>query len=140
MNLHNSSIVFVGSEVMGETLEADARRHAVRLWTATEVLQALALYMFYMPDAVVLEADAYPELANEVYSHLSSVGAQPLIVLAGESESQAWKDVSDETTLVIPRSANGESLLAAIAETTASIPSWFKLQVAEDGSKGDTVI
>lgn len=140
MSLHHQSIVFVGSEKMGETLEAEARRRAVHLWTATEVLQALAFYTFYMPDAIVLEDGANPELTNEVYFHLSSVGARPLIILSGESEARAWKDVSDETTLVLPRSTNGESLLAAIAETTARTPSRFKLQVSEDGPKGDTVI
>lgn len=140
MNLHGMSIVFLGSEVMGKTLEAYARHRAGHLWTATEVLQALAFYMFYMPDVVVLEDGANPELTNEVYSHLSSVGAQPLIILSGESEAEAWKDVSDETTLVLPRSTNGESLLAAIAETSARTPSWFKLQVSEGGPKGDMVI
>lgn len=140
MNLQNPSIVFVGSEETGETLETAVQRPAIHLWRATEVLQALAFYTFYMPDAVVLEDGPSVELANEVYFHLSSVGAKPLIILTGESESQAWKDVSDETTLVLPRSADGESLLAAIEETTARTPSWFKSQVDEDGSEGDTEI
>ena len=140
MNLQNPSIVFVGSEETGETLETAVQRPAIHLWRATEVLQALAFYTFYMPDAVVLEDGPSVELANEVYFHLSSVGAKPLIILAGESESQAWKDVSDETTLVLPRSTNCESLLATVAETTARTPSWFKSQGAGDGPEGYTYI
>ena len=136
MSLRNLSILFVGSKEVGEMLEAAAQRPAVHLWRATEVLQALAFYTFYMPDAVLLEDGANPELTNEVYFHLSSVGAKPLIILSDESESQAWRDVSDETTLVISRSTNGESLLAAVAETTARTLSWFKSQGAGDEPEG----
>lgn len=140
VNLRNLSIMFVGSKEVGEMLEAAAQRFGVHLWSATEVLQALAFYTFYMPDAVLLEDGPSRDLTNEVYFHLSSVNAKPLIILSGESESEAWKDVSDETTLVIPRSTNGESLLATIAETTSRTPSWFRSQGAGDEPEGGTDI
>jgi hypothetical protein len=85
MILKNLFIVFVGNPVQGKLLERDVETYGWRVSVASTVKMALAEYVFFMPDLVIL--DEFPEsnLARSVCFHLRSIHARPILGLSKSS-------------------------------------------------------
>lgn len=95
------------------------------LWPATEVKEALAFYLFYLPDLVLIDEALEPTQADEVYGHLESVGAAPLLVLAS-SRLDGWQERLPAAGLVLPGDGPDAVMFAAISSLTARHRSVFR--------------
>lgn len=130
--LEHLSIIYVGGPGRGEVLRALFGTFGAHLWPAHEVQEALAFYLFYMPDLVMLDDGGAHEgsstLAGEVYEHLESVGAAPLLVLA--SRLQEWQGRLPDSSLVLPSDSSDAALLLAAAELAARHRSAFRARPA----------
>ncbi len=75
-------VVYAGEASRGEML---AERTAELGWTvliATQERQALGMWVFYMPDLIVIDGTGNASGAQSVYDHLCSVAAAPLLLLS----------------------------------------------------------
>jgi hypothetical protein len=118
-------VLFVGSLERAKQLKTDNLHQALKLWTASEVMAALGYYALYMPDLVVIEDIGDTRFADEVYVHLASVGAKPLVVLAAPLRRRLWEELAAPTTFVLPRGIGNQELLSNLIKIAAEIDSRF---------------
>ncbi len=103
--MSNHSILYIGAPQAGQSLAQAAAHRDSYVYTPTHLMQALGIYITYMPQVVVI--DMAVDYAPAAYDHLRSVDAQPLILL-----TDAY--VRSAAVHALPRGIAPEDLLAAI--------------------------
>jgi len=81
MSQENPIVLYVGDTETEQWLAASLEPYGGYVYREDELLRILGLHVTYMPDLVVLDARATPELARKVFSHLLTVDAEPILVL-----------------------------------------------------------
>ena len=104
-------ILYVGDSARGRALHNAAEERGWYVYVPTETKEALGIYIFYMPSVIVIDAGS--DFAHEVYQHLHSVEAGPLLILADKAQEKMW--YSQTFSLVLPQFAQEEEIVAAIA-------------------------
>jgi DNA-binding response OmpR family regulator len=87
MSQQHPLILYVGDRAKGRTLLDTALENGGWAYLAEDAAEALGAYVAYTPDAVVLDPQAVPEMAAEVYHHLRSIEAHPIFILTPD---RAW--------------------------------------------------
>lgn len=108
------NILYVGAYERGQVLQAKAEGWHVYL--PQDTLEALAMHVFYYPDITVIDTVAKCRMGTEVYFHLRSVQARPLLILAREDHLKRWAAPDDSTVRVLPHTLTDEALIAAIED------------------------
>lgn len=83
-------LLYVGSDERCKALQAAVGSRDWHVYGATEAREALALYSFYWPHAVVVESVPESDVAEVVYYHLTAIDAVPLLVLTHEKAWTRW--------------------------------------------------
>lgn len=112
MSQETPLIVYVGGRERGEELAALVRAQGWAMERPTELLEALAMELFYYPDFFVLDEGA--ALAGELYHHLHAEGTTPLLILTDEPGAARWHAPA-ESTLFLPRRASTREVVALLA-------------------------
>jgi len=55
------------------------------VYRANELLEALGIYVTYAPDIVVLDSRTAPDLTQQMYSHLRTIDAEPILIFDDNS-------------------------------------------------------
>jgi hypothetical protein len=106
-------IIYFGSEDRGESLRQETESLEWTVLVSTQPLQALGMYVFYVPDLVIIDSREESAGAQQVLYHLQSVDAQPLIFIA--SSAHDARSLADTTDRVLPPTAgDGDIMLAAV--------------------------
>jgi hypothetical protein len=121
-------ILFVGDADRGERLKRIARVSGADLRSAEKPNDALGLYLWHMPDVVILQEGSCRELFREVYSHLRSVGARPTIVLREQPVGDLSVKSTDHVVKLPPACTSDDCVLQIAEELVYSVPSLFKVQ------------
>lgn len=87
MTKTNPNILYVGDRETGRELREQVEPRGWWVELADERDEALGVYVTCLPDAVVLDAAFDAQLASDVYHHLRSIEAGPLLVL---TEDPCW--------------------------------------------------
>ncbi len=109
-------ILYVGDSGRGQSLHAAAAQRGWYVYTPTEVMEALGMFVFYSPSIVVIEAGS--DFAREVYRHLRSIQANPLLFLADQAQQQAWALPTDSR--VLPLASREDEILSAVGKLLAA--------------------
>lgn len=112
MSAQHPFILFVGNPGRGEDLLNRVESLGWWVYLPEDDLEALGMYITYAPDVVVLDAEAAPEIAANVYHHLSSVHAAPLLVLTSDS---TWDAGASNDIYLLPPGIGRDALAARIA-------------------------
>lgn len=115
MSEQHPMILFVGHPEHGAQLLEAVEPMGWWVYQPTTANEVLGMYVSYMPDVVVMDAEAMPDVAGEVYFHLASVQADPMIVIGGDA---VW---SDRATHHLPAHASIEAIITCVAETTDAV-------------------
>lgn len=103
-------ILYVGDEGRGGRLQQMTAALGWTVLTATEERQALGMYVFYIPDLIIVDSHNNVEGAETVVFHLHSVQAQPMLMLTPprgqmalppEMEGQALPSAVEESRIVL---------------------------------------
>ena len=113
MPVQHPIILYVGDPQRGQAFEIWAEAHEWLVYRPQEVMEALGLYITYMPDITILDADALPETVAEVYFHLRSVEANPLLVLTHDLD---WDIDADEDVYTVSPVINNYELMETIGD------------------------
>src|SRR5262245_46006659 len=92
MSREHPEILYVGDMEQGRALAAAAEAREWYVHTPGETMEALAIYATFFPDIVVIDTLPRVTLAHEVYYHLRSVNAEPMLVLADDRQPGWWGD------------------------------------------------
>jgi DNA-binding NtrC family response regulator len=111
MSVQHPNILYVGDTERGRALQAAAEARGSSVFLAEDMMDALGMYIVYFPDVVVIDAVYRYTLAQEVYMHLRSVDAKPIIVLADENNSSAWQ-AAEPAVRVLPYTIDRSLLLS----------------------------
>ncbi len=84
MSLQHPNILYVGDRNSGQSFLDFVSDANWSVYVADNMLDALGHYVMCMPDLVVVDTATHPELAAEVYHHLRSIEAAPLLVLTDD--------------------------------------------------------
>lgn len=103
--MSNALILYIGEREAGEALAARAEAESGYVYLPDSLMQALGMYITYFPDVVVIDMSLL--YAQEVYDHLRSVDAEPIILLTDEY-------VRSMSVITLPRGSSAEALLEAI--------------------------
>lgn len=79
-------IVYVGDAETEAWLAANVGADCV--YRAEALLQALGMVVTYMPELVILDARVMPDVARQVYYHLQTIDAEPILVL--DHSAEGW--------------------------------------------------
>src|SRR5689334_18631753 len=104
-------ILYVGDARRGRALHDAAAEHGWYVYVPTETMEALGIYIFYMPGLVVIDAGS--DFAQEVYRHLRSIEAEPLLILADKAQQKTWN--IPVAARVLPQGSQVDEIVAAIA-------------------------
>jgi hypothetical protein len=108
MNYEHPRILYVGNPDEGRAVLAYARRCGWHVYLPQDVMQALAMAVFYAPDVAVVDFEREPEMGRAVYEHLQTLeDAPPVIGLAWEADGLPG--------VVLPPAADVARLLEAVA-------------------------
>ncbi len=77
--MSNSLILYVGERAAGQELAALAEQQGSYVYLPDNMMQALGMYITYFPQIVVIDMSV--DYAQDVFDHLRSVDAKPLILL-----------------------------------------------------------
>ena len=114
MSQEYPNVLYVGDYERGQVLQAKARGWHVYL--PQDTLEALAMHVFYCPDITVIDTVARCHTGTEVYFHLRSAQARPLLILAREDHLNRWAVPDDSTVRVLRDTVRDEELIAAIED------------------------
>ncbi len=109
------TLLYVGDSAQGDQLQTSATSRGWNLLRPTELMEALALYVFCFPDLVVLDATVDCDLAEAVFFHLRSVDAPALLVLTEATTPGPWDGLPSPAVTVIPPTAHPDVLLDLVA-------------------------
>ena len=112
MSAQHPMILFVGGSEQGTQLLKAVEPLGWWVYQPQNDTEALGMYVSYLPDVVLMDAEVMPEIAEEVYFHLASVQVEPMIVTGGD---EVW---SDRVTHHLPANASISEIIGCIAETT----------------------
>ncbi|MBL8162786.1 MAG: hypothetical protein JNJ61_12435 [Anaerolineae bacterium] len=114
MSRQHPLVLFVGNPARGADLQRQTGQANWWVYLPEDALEALGIYITYLPDVVVLDEAAAPEITHEVYRHLRSVQAAALIVLTSGTD---WQTDSNVTLLPpgIGTTALAEQIIQVIA-------------------------
>lgn len=80
-------LLYVGDKTAYENLNSTASAHAWMLTHAEDMRGALAQYVFFRPDMIIIEES---DFAAEAIMHLCSVEAYPIVLLT--DDHHPWLD------------------------------------------------
>lgn len=112
MSYQHPMILFVGSSEKGTELLNAVEPLGWWVYQPETANDALGMYVGFLPDVVMMDAGAAPEMAEEVFFHLNSVEAEPIIVIGGHG---AW---SDRVSFHLPADARISEIIGCVAEVT----------------------
>ena len=115
MSDQHPMILFVGHHEQGAQLLESVESLGWWVYQPQTANETLGMYVSYLPDVVLLDADSAPDIAEEVYFHLASVQADPMIVIASDA---LW---SDRVSHHLPTDASITDIIASVAEVTGAI-------------------
>jgi hypothetical protein len=101
----NSLILYVGEREAGQALAALVESEGGYIYLPDSLMQALGMYITYFPDVVVIDMET--SYAQQVYDHLRSVDAKPVILLTDER-------IRIASIYTLPHDISAEELLSAI--------------------------
>ncbi len=99
---HMQIMIYVGDPTRGRMLQMAGDQYGWSVLLPTEMLEALGMYVVYFPDLVIIDTATNYALAEGVFTHLRSVDAQGLLVLADTAESGPWNMLLPPTVQVVP--------------------------------------
>src|SRR5579859_1705964 len=85
-------ILYVGNPVAGESFRACVESFGWTVYVPVNRLQALGMFIDYIPHVVILDTLQDPALTRDVYFHMRTVDTTPVIFLGTSSE------FADDTT------------------------------------------
>lgn len=101
----NRMILYIGTPEKGQALAAQVEAHGGYVYLPEHLMQALGMYITYMPEIVVI--DMALEYAQEAYEHLRSVDAAPLVLLTNQSQRST-------SVFALPPHISADALQAAL--------------------------
>jgi len=110
MSQQHPFILYVGCAQKGREFLDVALARGAWAYLAEDAGEALGAYVAYSPDSVVIDLTACPEMAAEVYHHLRSVFARPLMILTTDPAWDVSITESDEVYILDPQIPPGELL------------------------------
>jgi hypothetical protein len=119
-SLEHLNILYVGERVHGGLLRDAAQVRGWYVHLPSETLEALAMYIFYYPDLVVLDAFSAVNLAAGVGVHLCSIQANSLLLVTDNTQQDQWHDRAIAARRAVPSTASGSEVVAAVMELVES--------------------
>jgi hypothetical protein len=116
MSQEHPNILYVGGFERGQFLQAKVHARGGHLYLPLDTLEALAMHVFYCPDITVIDTAARCRTGTEVYFHLRSAQARPMLILAQENQLNRWAIPSDSTVRVLPHTLGDDDLIAVIED------------------------
>lgn len=83
MSLQHPNILYVGDPENGRAFAQSVQSAGWWVHTPQDTLEALGMYVTYMPDLTVIDLSTQPDFTAEVSNHLRSIDACPLLILGG---------------------------------------------------------
>ena len=115
MSDQHPMILFVGSSEAGENLLKAVEPLGWWVYQPETANEVLGMYVSYLPDVVLMDVEAVPDMAEEVYFHLASVQVEPMIVIGGD---EVW---SDRVTHHLPADVEAADVIACVSEVTGAM-------------------
>lgn len=115
MSTEHPNILYIGDIERGHALEIAAETHGSYVHLAEDVMDALGMYVVYLPDVIIIDAVHRYTLAQEVYMHLRSVDAKPMLVLANSETPGLWHG-AEPAVKVLPYTITRDELIIAAHE------------------------
>src|SRR5690349_10463324 len=114
MSAEHPNILYVGAADEGRALLDAVEPLRWCVYLPEEVREALALYITYFPDVVVLDGES--RQAEAVYYHLSTLAGDtvPLVIWTNDEGVGAWWD--DPYVVRVARHLGRETLIDVIRE------------------------
>jgi DNA-binding response OmpR family regulator len=113
MSFEHPNILYIGDGEQGGALAQAVESLGWQVFTPATTLDALATYITLVPDIIMIDRVARPVFATEVYHHLRSIEARPLLLLTDPGSRVDW-DRSDATVYVRRHTANHAELIEAV--------------------------
>lgn len=128
MSAIHPNILYVGDQRHAAALQHASSVDEWHVYIPTSTSQALAFYLFYQPDIVIIDAAQPGHLSltsiGEIYDHLLSVEAEPIVLLTDDFLD--WDIPVDLLVYSLPDAANlndlRETVSALIEEKTGQCP------------------
>lgn len=115
MSMEHPNILYVGDVERGRALSQAVEAQGGYVYLPADTMEALAMYIHYLPDIVVIEASQGFSMALDVHQHLGSIQAAPVLVLADAAHPETWM-LFNPAARVLPYTLSREALIAAIHE------------------------
>ena len=120
----NVLVLYVGDSAKAEALQVATGHRGWYVRHAGDLMTALGIYVIEMPHLILLEdAPEWDDYMGDVYLHLRSVDAAPMILLT--DTPHLWARPTDQSVYHLPLALQGASLayaLTHIADVPVSLP------------------
>ena len=114
-------IIFVGDPNRGKRLEKVVKNRTWRVSIVTDWMPALAEYLLFSPDLVVIDEFPDSDLARLVYFHLRTVDAKPILALNSAPNAAQYMHVNSLSFMkMMDRDAKPEELIVAMSDLVRS--------------------
>lgn len=118
---HTPFILYIGAPERSEALCYALEARGGFVYQPDELMEALAMYITYMPDAIVVDGE-YAPYAAEALEHFLDVKAAPIIFLAAK-DIPAW---ASKIAYRLPADLTAPTLIDHISAIVAQVPSTFR--------------
>ncbi|MCC6804065.1 MAG: hypothetical protein IT319_14380 [Anaerolineae bacterium] len=100
--MKQSLILYVGEREAGEALAARVEQDGGFVYLPESLMQVLGMYITYFPEVIVIDMSL--SYADEIYRHLRSVDAAPIILLTDEH-------IRSTSVFALPRASSAEAVV-----------------------------
>jgi hypothetical protein len=75
------NMLYIGDSQNGLALHSAVESRDWYVYVPKDVMEALGMYVTYCPDIVIIEPTITSDFAKQVYYHLQTVDAEPMLML-----------------------------------------------------------
>lgn len=134
MSAYHPNVLYIGNAPRRTEFTTTVETHDWNVFAPTLVEEALAFYVFYLPDIVVIDAtpDAHFDLSNlqEIYFHLHSISAEPMLIIS--EDWTRWDTMGLQHSALLPDDIEmgdiKNAIQSLILEKTGLLPDFTTLQ------------
>lgn len=121
MSTQHPNVLYVGDAERGHAFLTSVESHGWWVYIPQDTLQALGMYVAYWPDIIVINADSQPDTATEVYHHLRSINAHPILILTRDLH---WDVSANDGVFTAPTSISDYDLMDIICDLLQPMPQY----------------
>jgi len=111
-------ILYIGASGQADALREHSTADGWEVFHPKEVLEALGMYITYLPDVVIIEDSTENTFSYEIFMHLRSIKAENMLILTDHPTT--WELPANTQIRTLPQPSSIQDIIEAVHQATSA--------------------